>query len=193
MCYQSLSDLLAIPPDSAPVQRHPVSSNVSFYFLDDVQCTGKEDRLSECEHNEVGDHNCHIRYEQAGVKCNGEKASIFYMLFTLLDYYIIVTLDQECNETDVRLVDGPHEGQVELCLNGVWYSVCSNGWDVNDARVVCRQLGYDGCKYYTFYYGSPAPVISLITPPQHLIHCHTILLSHCHWWTMLTAEEMRAS
>ena len=64
-----------------------------------------------------------------------------------MDYSIIVTLDRECDETDVRLVDGPHEGQVELCLNGVWYLVCSNGWDVNDAKVVCRQLGYDGRKY----------------------------------------------
>ena len=45
--------------------------------MDDVQCTGNEDRLSECEHNEVGDHNCHIRYEQAGVKCNSKNALHF--------------------------------------------------------------------------------------------------------------------
>ena len=70
----------ATPPVSTPVRRYPVSSNASlllFYFLDNVGCNGSEARLSECEHNEVGDHNCHIRYDQAGVKCNSEKVSPF--------------------------------------------------------------------------------------------------------------------
>ena len=42
------------------------------------------------------------------------------------------------------MVDGPLEraGRVEICINGVWGTVCRNGWNNNDARVVCRQLGY---------------------------------------------------
>ena len=63
---------------------------------------------------------------------------------------VLVASDQECNETDVRVVGGPTptEGLVEICLNGVWGSVCGDRWDTRDAKVVCRQLGYNGCKFF---------------------------------------------
>ena len=52
-----------------------------------------------------------------------------------------------CQSGEVRLADGTMEGQgrVEVCVNGVWGTVCSNSWDENEALVVCKQLGfYDG-------------------------------------------------
>ncbi|XP_064392916.1 phosphatidylinositol phosphatase PTPRQ-like isoform X3 [Halichondria panicea] len=47
-------------------------------------------------------------------------------------------------EGEVRLADGPssREGRVDICVNRRWYTPCQDNWEIEETRVVCRELGF---------------------------------------------------
>ena len=85
----------------------------------------------------------------------------------------------------VRLVDGPtnHEGRVEVYHNGVWGTVCDDGWDWNNAQVVCSELdlGYAVSAIPGAFYGQGSGQIWLddvncVGTELTIVHC-----SHSGW------------
>ena len=69
------------------------------------------------------------------------------------------TVDAEasnCTTGAVRLVGSGngYEGRLEVCVNGAWGTVCSDGFDSDDASVACQSMeGFDrngnACLCYT--------------------------------------------
>ena len=66
-------------------------------------------------------------------------------------YYLAVCLNGE-----IRLTGGRSnlEGRVEVCVDGRWETISDDGWGVNEATVVCRQLNYNrtGRWIYTCFW-----------------------------------------
>jgi len=57
-------------------------------------------------------------------------------------------IDTSCTDGTVRLFGGQSnaEGTVEICVGGVWGSLCDDSWGRDDAAVVCQQLGFQGAS-----------------------------------------------
>ena len=77
-------------------------------------------------------------------------------------YFLLVSGTLAPPASSIRLVgasSSPSSGNVEILHNGTYKPVCDDDWDLDDARVACRQLGFADATTETArnHFNSPAP------------------------------------
>ncbi|KAK3747955.1 hypothetical protein QZH41_019190, partial [Actinostola sp. cb2023] len=103
-------------------------------WLDDMACTGSESSLPSCSHPGWGNHNCAGHTEDVGVVCSGYKGPP------------ADNIQLEPGTTGLAVA-----GIVRVYHNGQWGTVCQDIFDMNDAKVACRQLGFAKAVGYWWY------------------------------------------
>ncbi len=95
---------------------------------------------------------------------------MYWRYFTSLSPDPSTTTDAGCSENDVRLVNDNRsdhlDGRVEVCINRAWGTICSEGFNIDDAQVVCGSFNGSGgctrCLYCLGHFCVQTPIEKLL-------------------------------
>ncbi|KAL3866131.1 hypothetical protein ACJMK2_043461, partial [Sinanodonta woodiana] len=98
-------------------------------FMDNMQCTGSEKKLIDCQHGPPYGQSC------------------------MMDYASVFCYDGELPTSYTLTLSGPNNstGAVEVKFLNITGRICADNWDDVDATVVCKEMGFSRGEAYTHY------------------------------------------
>ncbi|XP_066277067.1 lysyl oxidase homolog 4-like isoform X1 [Branchiostoma lanceolatum] len=108
-------------------------------WLDNVVCKGNETKIDECSHRGWGKNDCN-HDEDSGVICSSEVRDDIDISDRYVSQVTLKVGDIRLRGLTKRIPQA--EGYVEINYQEKWWPICADGWDYNDAKVVCGQLGF---------------------------------------------------
>ncbi|KAK3704224.1 hypothetical protein QZH41_007844 [Actinostola sp. cb2023] len=129
-----------------------------------LDCYGHETSIEQCSQGSVScEHS-----QDAAIVCGNS-----------------LTLEEKA--ITVRLVgtNVSHVGQVEIQYNGTWGAVCLYNWDIEDAHVICRMLGYKTSERPIWYIEGETTTKKLMDrmgcsgKEKSITEC-----AHLEWWNV---------
>jgi len=142
-------------PDGAPVDDVDTylakdQNRKHAYIMGDLSCSGSESAINNCNFTVLDSHD---RTACVGGGPLMVRCSTGYKYSTKMRRFppnhdperpvgTVPNVYQTSKKTRLRAGPGPGEGRVEVMRHGRWGTICHRGWDMQDANVACREIGF---------------------------------------------------